>query len=224
MTVNNYMTKQEFVYDEIKNRILRNDYHQGMLLTERMMCNELGVSRTPVREAFMRLDSSGLVRMVPRQGATVTNLSVDKLVELYELREALEKMAIKLFMARTGDDRVVPLLECMDRQKELVETNNFAKFIDYDIAFHRHIIEGSRNKRFAEDLADVYDLINMVYPIVSHKVLLEESIAQHDRIVEAISNGDVSKAEDAMTEHINFIKNAQIAAIMGTLSEFKLKL
>ena len=213
------ITKQEFVYNEIKNRILSNEYSQGKMLSERMMCKELGVSRTPVREAFMRLASTGLVKIIPHQGISVSNFSVENLVELYELREALEKMAIKLFIMKMEDSQVLPLQESLERQKEIVTNEETGRFIDYDIDFHRHITDGSRNKRIAKDLSDLFDLIYLFFPLVASPIVLKKSIKQHEVIIQAISERDVEKAEHAMVEHINYIKNIQVASIKGNVSE-----
>jgi DNA-binding GntR family transcriptional regulator len=96
--------KQHLAYDYLKESIISGKFPPNKPLIERELCDTLGVSRTPVREALRRLSSDGFVDFVPGRGTVVTRLTMDDMVHVYELKEALDKMAVKLCIQRKTDE------------------------------------------------------------------------------------------------------------------------
>jgi len=212
----NYATKQEYVYDEIRKRIIDNIYKPGTMLIERSISDELGISRTPVREALRRLASVGLVNILPQKGVFVTDISISKLIELFELREALEKMAVKLLIQKADDELFKIVETCAKEQLQAYKDGNADLFMRKDMEFHNLIAKGSGNARLADNIADIYDLISMLAISVKNDgSLLKLAWKHHERILRAIRNRNTNEAEMAIMRHIVEIKEYHIVKQLG---------
>ncbi|MEA1963561.1 MAG: GntR family transcriptional regulator, partial [Candidatus Aerophobetes bacterium] len=130
----------EDVYEAIKRRLGDKDLKPGTKIKEEELAEELGVSRTPVREAISKLEREGLVEIIPRYGTFVANLSPEDIEEIYDLRGALEGLAIKLSFLKLDREKfhkkLLEISEFHHKCKSYVEKGNFEPFIKADIAFH----------------------------------------------------------------------------------------
>lgn len=120
-----YKPLREVVIENIRDAILSGDFPAGMRLTELQLADEMGVSRTPIREAIRNLEQEGLVVMIPRRGAYVADVSIHDINEVYEIRTALETLAAGLAAERIEDSEI----EEMD--KYLIATRTYVSRLDY---------------------------------------------------------------------------------------------
>jgi len=197
----------EKAYLEIRDRIKTGIWGPGYRLVERSVAEELGVSRTPVRAAFERLFSEGLVELVPNRGAVVVNLSTEEAIEILQMREALEVLACRLAVPRLTDEDLDRLEAILLEMKKAVNEHDLYRYSDLNGAFHRIIVEASGSKRLAETL----DLLKT--QTVRHRLtsLLTpgracNSVAEHEAIIRGLARSRKSRtpkyAEEAMRRHM----------------------
>lgn len=198
------------VYERLWKRIVNLEFPPGARLSEETLARELGVSRTPVREALLRLGEVGLVRVSPRRGFAVPEVSAADLGELYDLRAALEGFAIR---------RAAPLLPDADiraqreRQRDAHERAMAGspaaaeRFFQADIALHELLQRHGGNRRSARIVADVMGqlaLRSMRAAQDPEQRLL--AIAEHNRILDALEARDPAAAAAAMEAHVAAVK------------------
>ena len=195
-------TKQEFVYNYIHDRIFSCEYPPGTPLTEEGLSQQLNVSRTPVREAIQRLTSEGLLDVTPGVGLSVSQLRLDDLLEIYELRLGLESLAVKLFIEKRNLSLTEELSNTIALVTKAVEESDIDLFMEHDMKFHSIIAAGTRNKRLISSLDNIYGQINRMSMYVRMDSEIREiTVVEHKKILDAIIEGDVDAAVTASEEH-----------------------
>ena len=139
--------KQGFVYDYLKTSIITGRLPPEKQLIEREICDKLGVSRTPVREAFRQLSSEGLVNFLPGCGVVVSAMTKEKAEELYQLKEALECMAARLCAERAPEDHIKKMADCIEQHSQAYIDVEPLAAVDLDLQFHVLILEGAPTTR-----------------------------------------------------------------------------
>jgi len=208
------LTQQAFRY--IRDEIVRGKIDGRQHLTEGYFAARFGISKSPVREALNRLESEGLITIVPRRGAFVVELSVQDIEEIFELREALEALVVKDAVL---DEKILARMRAavMSAQRYLEEKNK-AKYIHADLAFHTTLMEASNNSRLKRILENMRNQITLVrsrtFELSSH-----DSVKQHLNILEALKQGDRDLATNLMVEHIRFVRARLVAHLRQRESE-----
>src|SRR2546426_5232800 len=130
------LTLWQRVYEHLREEILSEHLEPGAELLEVPLSEELGVSRGPIREAIGRLAAEGLVTVRPRRGAVVRSLSKDEFLEAYQVREALEMMAVRLAVPQLTEDILARLQELIEAMEGHAEREEVSEFFDANAAFH----------------------------------------------------------------------------------------
>ncbi|MDO8185104.1 GntR family transcriptional regulator [Conexibacter sp. JD483] len=201
------MTAASRAYDHVKQRLLSGDYADGELLSEGAIADELGVSRTPVREALLQLQAEHLLTLYPKRGALVTPMSPRAVADLFEVRELVERHTLRL----AEPEVAVPQLEAvLTRQRELLAADDRAGFVAADRDFHRAWVAAAGNAI----LLDLYDgLRDRQHRLVAGTVAADATrasaiVGEHLRIVIALRAGDHSAAERALLDHLDVARAA----------------
>lgn len=197
------LTLREQVFEHLREEILSNRIKPGSELTEQALSRDLEVSRGPVREALGMLASEGLVKIVPRRGATVTELTAEEFIDAYQVREALETLAIRLAVPRLGKDELDRLRDLQETMVEQAQAGEVQAFFDTNALFHQGLVESSGNRR----LQEIYRLIMSDMGRYRARSLalrgtLAKSVAEHAGILDAVSAGDADRAAQLMADHI----------------------
>ncbi|MDD2533299.1 MAG: GntR family transcriptional regulator [Eubacteriales bacterium] len=204
-------SKQEIAYQSIKRAILNNEYEPDAMLIEGVLCEQLGFSKTPVREALRRLASENYVQYIPEKGTFVSKMEMDDFIQIFDVREALEGMAAKICALRK-DKALVDKLEITFNQIyiDLIDGNSVLNIKD-DLEFHHLIIEGSRNKNLINFSRSLMDQINRYASTTYNDPdRLKLSFNEHREILDAITSGDPELSEKKLREHIRSVKEYQI--------------
>ncbi len=200
-------TKKEVAYNIIKNRIISGEFDNETLLVERTLCDQLQMSRTPVREALRELANDDLVEIIDGKGASIKRISFRDMVELFEVREALERMAVKLFMERAEQEQLDLLLQYMEEQQKAYDADDHIVFMEIDMRIHVFIGENSKNERLKREISNIYDQVRrLAISSRDDKLIRDIAIKDHWKIVKAVLNGDSESAEEAIVEHIVNVK------------------
>jgi DNA-binding GntR family transcriptional regulator len=184
------LTLCERVYRHLRQQILEDQLPPGAELSEAALSRELAVSRGPIREAMGRLAAEGLVTVRPRRGAEVRSLTPQELIDAYQVREALEVMAVRLAVPRTTESDLTRLDELVDSMAEFAREDRVAEFFAANVAFHELLCQLSGNtSRFqARTLA--------------LRGSLESSVSEHRAILAAVRLGDMDEACELTAAHI----------------------
>ncbi len=193
----------EGVYVAVKARILRLELDPGQSLSEPELAAEYGVSRTPVREALIRLADEGLVDIVPKSGTTVARISLALLPEAILVRKALEDITTRHAAERASGSALLQLESCLLRQQEIAALADYEQFHLADEAFHATIA-------LIAGLSGIWTLVERAKMHVDRyrrltlpqQGRMPQVVIEHRRVFEAIRNHDPDEASRAMTAHI----------------------
>ncbi len=196
------------VYDELKMRILTGQIAAGERMMEEETSRDLGVSRTPVREAFKRLEKEGLVIIKPRRGAFATQMAKKDLMEILDVRESLESMAAGQACERMTKAQKEKLRSVCEKHKKAVANNTYKQMVKYDTEFHELLVEGSRNKTLINFVEQLQELVLRFRYIYYDKTESAANVAaEHGNILDAILEGDVDKTIAETKKHIIGLKD-----------------
>ena len=209
------------VFDKIRSDILNGKYKRGEELVESSIGKELGISRTPVREAIRQLELEGLVQLVPNKGACVTGISEKDVRDIYLIRARLEGLA-----ARMAAKNITPeLLEAMEETVVLSEYHakkeHYEQVCEMDSKFHKLLYKASGSRILEHTLTDFHQYVQRVrMASIMQKRRMEKSNDEHDAILTAIREHDEEKAELVATRHIsNTVENLKNYDLDSVLSK-----
>ncbi|WP_461163570.1 GntR family transcriptional regulator [Arthrobacter sp. R4-81] len=197
---------REKAYAYLRENILIDPDVQGKFLNEQELAAEIGVSRTPVREALLLLVSDGLVELIPQRGAYVPPVTGREMSELMELRGVLESHAARLVIEQ-GQVPAGTMQETLDRQAKLpqdLDAEAAQEFIRLDTLFHQLLIDAAGN----ELISRTYSKLHVRQILVGISALFrtggrrEQVCAEHQDILDALVSGDAARAQKAIDHHL----------------------
>jgi DNA-binding GntR family transcriptional regulator len=193
----------EKVYREIHNMIALHRFEPGLRVNLEKVAREIGVSRTPVREAIRRLEQEGIVKTIPNRGVFMLENPLERAIEMEEARCALDKLAGRLAAIRITKRIVGQLSRCLDKQLQAIELGDLALYSSSDFQFHRLIYEASCNVY----LKELFELImlQMLPARLEIVPILPSLYVGHQEILEALKERDPDGAEAASARHTEFV-------------------
>lgn len=207
LDIQNHRPLREIVYEELKMQILKGQIVPGTRMMEVEMAEEMGVSRTPIREAIRKLEKEGLVTIEPRKGAYASQISTKDMVDILEVRQNMEGLAAYYAAMRMNEDQKKKLAEIAEAYNKAVIENNTPDMIKFDTAFHHLIVEGSGNKMLVHMIEQLQELVlRFRYLYYDDFRRAEKMPREHKMIYDAILNGDIEKARKAADVHIDRLK------------------
>lgn len=202
------MPAKDVAYEYIRREVLfGQDGLEARFLTEETIGSDLGLSRTPVREAFLRLEAEGLIQLVPRKGAVIPPITERDVHEVMEVRSVLEKWAAQ-WVCSTEEARckVATSLEALSAEmRQVGEAGEIADFIDYDRVFHGEPIVATGNRVMHGIYGRLRDRqVRMgVHAVLTGRERMEAVCAEHSAVVAAYAGGDVDEACAAIERHLD---------------------
>ncbi|WP_030561657.1 GntR family transcriptional regulator [Streptomyces aureocirculatus] len=198
----------ERVYTHVKEGVLARRYEGGTLLTEGELAEAVGVSRTPVREALLKLEVEGLLRLYPKKGALVLPVSAQEIADVVETRLLVETHSVrKAVPAPPGLlDRLTKLLE---QQREQAAAGDYTAAAVTDRCFHAEIVRSGGNdilSRLYDQLRD-RQLRMGVAVMHSHPDRIAKTLAEHEELLAALTAQDTDAAVDVVTRHVGWFQN-----------------
>lgn len=196
------------MYSLIRSRILSFKLLPGVKVSDKDIAKEFGTSRTPVREALIRLADHGLVTALHNKGFTVRQFSIKDVEDIYILREALEILAVKLTIKNYDKTLINKITKHVDTYPDLIASRNRNGFNKADEEFHLLIAQGSDNQSLIEQLNTLHDqlaVLRRYAHLLSNdptEAYETETYTQHRQILNCIVKKDVQTAATLMSEHI----------------------
>ena len=201
--LDSYQPLREVVFETLRDAIRKGILKPGERLMEIHLAEQLGVSRTPVREAIRKLELEGYVIMMPRRGTYVSNLSIKDINEVFEIRTSLDSLASGLAAERITDEELEHLQRLLVVIGEAIKEKNMEKIVEADTKFHDILYQASRNNRLVGIIYNLREQLtsfrakSMAYP-----GRLGETLEEHRRIVDTIAQGDAVAAQKASEYHM----------------------
>lgn len=199
------------VYDEIRDAIVTLRLRPGTMLRESALAEQLGISKTPVREALLQLTGDGLVEHVPYRGATVTGYEVEDVVELFELRAMVQAECVRLAVRDDGGAVAVALGENISAARAADGRGDREEVLRLLDEFDETLLSRLRNRRILslmDNLQAHMQRIGKLMAALPGRVA--QSLDQHDLIVQAMRDGDAEGAAAAMRAHIDSVLQDEI--------------
>jgi DNA-binding GntR family transcriptional regulator len=204
----------DVVYETIRDAIINRVIAPGSRLTEAALAEQLNVSKTPVREALLKLRQVGLVESSGRRGGRVTLPSRSSIQHAYEARRALESFAAEIVAERGSDADIKLIRDAAKRCLAAAEAGDLAGFRHWDLAFHEQIGEATANPRLCELVNDLFALVMALrrrdVPQAEGSVACARA---HVRIARAIARRDPDAARQAMRDHVHQVEGYVLASL-----------
>jgi DNA-binding GntR family transcriptional regulator len=209
-----YKPLRELVFESLREAIIAGQLRPGERMMEIQMAEEMGVSRTPVREAIRKLELEGLVVMVPRKGAYVAGLSLKDMTDVFEIRRALEGLAAELAAERISDDELEEMERYLIKIAKDIESGDVHKVVETDTDFHSLLYKSSRNSRLSQIISNLREQIQRFRTTsLSSPGRMKSALEEHRKIVEAIATRDGELARKITQEHIENAENSLMEII-----------
>jgi DNA-binding GntR family transcriptional regulator len=197
------MTRTEAAYAYTKQRVLDATYAGGELLTEGEVADALGISRTPVREAFLRLESEGLLRLYPKRGALVVPVSAGEVEAVMETRALVERFAFAKAIER-GAEVVGAMESAIARQEQRAAADDLDGFVEADRAFHTALVAAAGNPivlALYDSLRDRQQRMGLA-ALRREPRRLGEILDEHRALTAAVASGDVEVVLRLLDAHL----------------------
>ena len=214
LNVNDYLPLRDVVFQTLRSAILTGTLKPGERLMEIHLANQLGVSRTPVREAIRKLELEGLVIMIPRRGAEVANITAESLKDVLEVRRALDVLCAELASERISDSELAALKIACDEFETATKSGDITLIAAKDVAFHDIILKATGNSKL---IVLVNNLSEQMYryrfEYIKDAGDCKHLINEHRSIYDAIAGKDKVSAASAARLHIDNQEKAIMAII-----------
>lgn len=194
---------QALVYEELKRNIMSMRLKPGQAMSTQEMATKLNVSRTPVREAFLHLQSEGLVEMIPQRETIVSRIDLKRVDQEKFIRECLELGVINKFLEQKKQEDIRTMSKLIEVQKQCDKARDFVGFLDADDRFHKVLFDATGQQMAWAAIAGRnghYNRLRILF--VQKETVMESSIQQHADIVTLLEIGDKERIRKALTSHI----------------------
>jgi DNA-binding GntR family transcriptional regulator len=202
------------VYQALREAILRREFDVGEPLTEHDLCRRYGVSRTPVREALAKLERDQLVRIVPKKGAFVRSVSPDEIRELYEIREALEALVVRLAGPRVEEAELVEFERRFQELRAKGAGVAYTEVRGLGEEFHQYLTKRAGNAKLLEMLGAIREQIQSVWTMsIVGRRRGQGVLREHLAIIDALRTANVNRAEQLMVRHVRRVREAIVRLV-----------
>lgn len=193
----------------LRRSILTNELTTGVIYNEKSIASDLGISKTPVREALLELSSKRLIKFLPQKGLIINTFSNDEIDDAFEIRTALELFSIKKICLNYKTLDISPLVKNLAEQKKAVKTKDKLAFMEADRGYHIQFSRLTENQYLTDMMEDIRDIMHLMgFQALGIKGRMQDIIHEHENISNAIIKGDVDKAQAYMKHHLETSRDA----------------
>jgi len=194
-------------YEYMKEKILNNEFTPGEIYSETKIATEIGISRTPFRDAVQRLVQEGYIDIIPSKGFMLHEMEVRDIVETFQVRTAIEGYCAMLAAREARSDRAGELFEELDRLmgklNKFAKENNINRFVEYDNQFHLKLVAYAGNSAFDEMFGMyIHRIRNMASSSLMHPGRVAETLKEHNDIIRSMKSGDIEAVNNAISAHM----------------------
>lgn len=214
-------TFQQQAYDHIKRQIFELKFKPGEFIADTQIAEELGISRTPVREALYKLESEGLLTSVARRGWRVYSLSLKDIHDIFDIKVSIEGMIAAKAAACQDEGLRDELRASIQQMKDAVAVDDPSAWLDADFALHDvlfRMVNNERAERMISNLNDQWHRLRIGFAAMEGRI--SRSAQEHEIFAEAILAGDAERAEKAMRDHLNQVRAELVRLLVNMVLPF----
>lgn len=203
-------TLSDKAYEFIKNKIITCEYPPNSMINETMICEAINSSRTPVREAINKLEQDNLVRVIPKKGIIIKDVTLNDIKLIFETRILIETYSLRTYAKEMDLDYL------REFKATLLANTELQTFFDMDDAFHSYIVAQTKNIYLINTSRSISDH-NMRLRVLSGKSVekrVEVTTSEHTEIIDHLINGEVERAVDALVDHLEKAKEASYISML----------
>lgn len=222
--ISNFQLLKDRVYEEIKKSVIDLSLLPNEQLVEQRLAKDLGVSKSPIREALLRLEREGLVYMRPYKGAFVAEITEKTIHEIFQLREALEVYCIKIACDTFSAEEIERAQKIVSEGREAIQQGDLMRCYDSNIHIHDYLVKKINNSRITQTYFGLIDHLNR-YRIIASRIdgRVPKSQKEHILIVEALKRRNKALAGESMSKHLHsllndFLHSKELKGILNTKS------
>lgn len=220
--VTNKESASQKIYSLLKEEIIQLHLPPGLSISENEISERFSVSRTPVREAFLRLAQEGLLSIYPQKGTLVSLIDLSLVEEARFLREHLERVIVKLACEEFPQEQLIALEMNLKLQEMYFQNHDYQKLFQADEEFHKLIFKGCNKRRIWEMIREMSSDFNRIRVLrLASNFNWDDIYTQHTNIVNAIKNQDPLMAEEAMKEHLTAVNFDKTELVKNYPNYFK---
>lgn len=210
-----YTNNRDIIYTTVKNRILTMEYIPGQKISEQEVAEQTNTSRTPAREAFIRLSREGLLQIVPQSGTYVSKIDLNLAEEARFVRENVEKAIVANCCRHITEEQIAAIQDIIDLQEFYFLKNKPEKFFDLDEKFHFMFYQIDNKENTWNWLQTFNTHLNRFRLLRSNCVELDLDlvIEHHKEILQVVKLGDARKAEELVSKHLHLMIDEKNAVI-----------
>jgi DNA-binding GntR family transcriptional regulator len=204
-------------YDIIKNMIILREIEPGKKINEEHIAKEIQVSRTPIREALCRLENEGIVTIIPRRGAFVSDLTENNVREILLIREVLEGLVVRLAVENMDSKTLQKLRKAIEKVSSIPQKDrDLINYTRSEVDFHSILLNASNNQM----LKNMMEMVNAHLQIIRLRTVViperaQKTVTEHQQILKAIEKGDADSAEDLMRKHVRSVREVALRNIQA---------
>lgn len=208
-------TYQQQVYDYVRNKILSMEYRPGDYITDSRVAKELNISRTPAREAFQRLENEGLLISEARRGWRIYSLTIKDIEDIFDLKCEIEGLVARKAAMDHNEEYHQTLRDHLYRMREASINDDVATWMEMDSSLHHlfyQMAQNDRAERIIKYLNDQWHRLRRGF--INLQGRLDIATNEHEKIVNAVINGDAEGAELAMQAHLNSVRQGLVKVLV----------
>lgn len=199
-------TGRDYAYRIIRKNIIYREFKPGLMLSEKEIGNQLGLSRTPVREALIELAKTQIVEILPKRGSRVSYINYELMEEAEFVRKNLEQAAVRLACEVRTDEDLDELTQNLMLQEIYLSNRDHIKFMELDNSFHKKLFQIGNKLQAFEMMTSLCVHLDRVRDLAITTVKNLKIVDDHTKIVEAIRNRDKEEAENVISIHLDRYK------------------
>lgn len=198
-----YLPLRDVVFHTLRDAILKGEIAPGERLMELHLAKKLGVSRTPIREAIRMLEQEGLAITIPRKGAQVAKMSEKDLMDVLEIRDALDELAAARACEHMSSEMFGELEEAMNGFEEAIREGDVRTIVEADEAFHNVIYRSADNPRLMTIIHNLKEqMYRYRYEYIKDEAVYDTLVDEHRAIVDGLKRGDREYVQKMMHTHL----------------------
>lgn len=205
---------REIAYRTLRNEIVSMELKPGVVISTQDIANRLNISRTPVREAFIKLQGEELLEISPQKATVVSRIDVDRLYQEWFIREALEVTNMRKFATVASGDTIASMRINIQEQYQALKDKDYVKYLELDNSFHQLEFLDTGEALAASLLVQMnghYDRVRLITASFNDRA--EHIVKEHERLVDCISQRDVEGAVVLLQQHIRELQSYQNMAM-----------
>lgn len=214
--IRSFKRLHEQAYDYVKKMIYLEEFQEGVIYSETKIAEEIGISRTPIRDALQRLSQEGFIDIIPSKGFKIREISENDIIELFQIRTAIEGFCTFLIASEYKEPRAQEIIKQLEgflsQQQKILDTDcDIHAFVEVDQNFHLKIVNYANNNEFNK-LFDhyMYKIKKLAILSLEHEGRIQATLQEHINIFNAISSGNISEAFTATLVHMETPKHINL--------------